>query len=86
MQQLSDMRDSIKELAVQLPVGEVTPELIRGLTQSVQESKGETIFRLHVYDPKSNISVRLYSKTHKVGRTQPLISYLEDNDIKYSIA
>ena len=86
MQQLSDMRDSIKELAVQLPVGEVTPELIRGLTQSVQESKGETLFRLHVYDPKSNISVRLYSKTHKVGLTQPLISYLEDNDIKYSIA
>ena len=43
MVQLSEMRDTmIKEMHVQLPVQEVTQELIRDLSERVREARGET--------------------------------------------
>ena len=87
MVQLSELRDTmIKEMSVQLPVATVTAELIRSLTEKVRESKGETLFRINVYDPEAHVMLNLYSKTHRVSLTQPLVKYLDENEIKYSIA
>ncbi len=85
--QLSEMRDSmIKEMHVQLPVGDVTETLIRELSAKVRESKGETLLRINVYDPANNVAVRLFSKTHKISLTKSLVGYLDENEIRYSIA
>ena len=87
MVQLSEMRDTmIKEMHVQLPVQEVTQELIRDLSERVREARGETLFRVNVYDRDAHVSLSLFSKSYKVSLTQSLVGYLEDNDIKYSIA
>ena len=87
MVQLSEMRDTmIKEMHVQLPVQEVTQELIRDLSERVREARGETLFRINVYDRDAHVSLSLFSKSYKVSLTQSLVGYLEDNDIKYSIA
>ena len=87
MVQLSEMRDTmIKELHVQLPVQEVTQELIGDLSERVREARGETLFRVNVYDRDAHVSLSLFSKSYKVSLTQSLVGYLEDNDIKYSIA
>ena len=71
---------------VQLPVQEVTQELIRDLSERVREARGETLFRVNVYDRDAHVSLSLFSKSYKVSLTQSLVGYLEDNDIKYSIA
>ena len=87
MVQLQELRDTmIKEMSVQLPVGEVTPDMVRELTEKVREAKGETVLRFNVYDPATGVSIRLFSKSHKVSLTQSLVGYLDENEIKYSIA
>ena len=87
MVQLQEMRDTmIKEMVVLLPVEDVTEMLIRDLTAKVRESKGDTLLRLSVYDREAQVSLRLFSKSHKVSLTQSLVGYLEDNNINYSIA
>ena len=42
MVQLQEMRDTIKEMIVQLPIEEVTEAFIHDLTERVRESKGDT--------------------------------------------
>jgi len=85
--QLSELRDTmIREMSVQLPVEAVTPELIRELTEQVRASKGDTLLRLNVYDREARVALNLFSKSYKVCLSQSLVSYLDDNDIKYSIA
>ena len=87
MVQLSEMRDTmIKEMNVLLPVEDVTPTLVRELTEKVKEAKGETLFRISVIDREAHVSLSLFSKSHKVSLSQSLVSYLDDNEIKYSIA
>ena len=87
MVQLSEMRDTmIKEMNVLLPVEDVTPTLVRELTEKVKEAKGETLFRISVIDREAHVALSLFSKSHKVSLTQSLVSYLDDNEIKYSIA
>ena len=86
MVQLQEMRDTIKEMIVQLPIEEVTEAFIHDLTERVRESKGDTLLRLSVYDREAQVSLRLFSKSHKVSLTQSLVGYLEDNNINYSIA
>ena len=71
---------------MQLPIEEVSEALIRDLTEKVKESKGDTLLRLNGYDRGAQVSLRLFSKSHKVSLTQSLVSYLDDNEIKYSIA
>ena len=86
MVQLSEMRDTmIKEMHIQLAVEEVTQELIARLSEKIKESAGSTLLRLNVYDREAQVSLNLFSKTHKVSLTQPLVSFLDDNQIKYSI-
>lgn len=86
MIQLSELRETIKEMSVLLPIGEVTSTLIQELSQRVKESQGNTLLRINVYDREAQVSLSLFSKSYKVNLSQSLVSYLEDNDIKYSIA
>ena len=84
--QLSELRDSIKEVTVQLPVEEVTHELIGGLSERVRESKGDTLLRVNVFDRNTQVVLNLYSRSHRVTLSQSLVDYLEENQIRYSMA
>ncbi len=86
MVQLSELRDTmIREIVLQLPVGEITQRLIDDLRKCVKSSKGDTLLRLLVYDPEAGVSVRLFSKSHKVSLTSTLVDYLDANEIRYTI-
>ncbi|WP_308659657.1 DNA polymerase III subunit alpha [uncultured Alistipes sp.] len=85
MMQLSELSESIKEMHIQLPVEEVTRTLIDELTARVRESKGQTVLRLNLYDRESQVSLSLFSKSYRVGITSELVSYLDDQNIWYSI-
>ncbi|MEG0498803.1 MAG: DNA polymerase III subunit alpha, partial [Alistipes sp.] len=86
MVQLQEMRDTmIKEMNVQLPIEEVTTDLIKELTAKVKESEGSTLLRLNLYDREAQVALKLYSKSYKVGLTSGFVSYLDDHFIKYSI-
>ena len=40
----------------------------------------------NVFDPETHVVLNLFSKGYKVSLTQSLVGYLDENDIKYSIA
>ena len=86
MVQLSEMRDTmIKEMYIQLAIEDITREMIEELTHRIKESEGSTTLRVNVYDRDAQVSVNMFSKRHKVSLTSNLVSFLEDNGIKYTI-
>jgi len=87
MVQLQELRDTmIKELSVQIPIGDVTQTLVSELSQRVHEAKGDTMLRINLFDPATNVSIRLFSKSRKVSLAPTLINYLDENEIRYSIS
>ena len=87
MVQLQELRDTmIKEMYIQLPIEEVTETLIRDLSARVRAAKGNTLLRVNVYDREAQVSLSLFSKSHKISLSAELTNYLEDNQINYSIA
>ncbi|MEG1622224.1 MAG: DNA polymerase III subunit alpha [Alistipes sp.] len=84
--QLSEMMDNIKYLSIQLPVTTITDALIQGLTSRIQGAKGNTTFRLNVYDPETQVRINMYSKSYKVNVTSDFLAYFDNNDIQYTIA
>lgn len=85
--QLSELRDTmIREMSLRLPVERITEELVRGLTERVRAAKGETTLRLNVYDSEARVAVKLFSKSCRVSLSPDLVSYLEEQEIEYSIA
>ena len=86
MVQLQEMRDTmIKEIHVRLAIEEITHDLIRELTEKVHESEGSTLLHLNLYDREAQVGLNFYSKSYRVSLTSGLVSYLDDNDIKYTI-
>lgn len=85
MMQLSELQEAVKEVHVQLAVEEISHDLIARMSRSVKESKGNTLLRLNVYDRQAQVSINLFSKSYKVGLTPGLVSFFEDNNIKYTV-
>ena len=85
MMQLSELQEAIKEVHVQLAVEEITHDLIARMSGAVKEAKGNTLLRLNVFDRQAQVSLNLFSKSYKVGLTPGLVSFFEDNDIKYTV-
>ncbi|MDE5730673.1 MAG: DNA polymerase III subunit alpha [Alistipes sp.] len=86
MVQLSEMRDTmIREFSILLAVEEITQELIDTLTRKIKEAEGTTTLRVNVYDKEAQVGVNMFSKKYKVSLTSELVSYLDDNEIKYTI-
>ena len=85
LMQLSEVQEAVKEVHVQLAVEEITRDLIARMGRSVKEAKGNTLLRLNVYDRQAQVSLNLFSKSYKVSLTQGLVSFFEDNDIKYTV-
>ncbi|MDE6862071.1 MAG: DNA polymerase III subunit alpha, partial [Alistipes sp.] len=85
MMHLAEVGEQIKELHIDLKVGDVTHSFIEGLTDAVRASNGNTTLRLSIFDPESDVRLRFYSKRYRVGTTVDFISYLDDNEINYTI-
>ena len=86
MQQLADVRDSVKEVHIQIPIEDITHDFVEEFSTHVRKSKGKTLLRLTVTDRKMGTSLNLYSKRYRVEMTQRLTDYLDKNEFKYSLS
>ena len=87
MVQLAEMRDTmIREMHLQLAVDEITADLVRELSEKVRASEGSTTLRVNVCDPKAQVSVCLFSRSHKVCLSADLVAFLEEREIRYTIS
>ena len=86
MTQLAEMMENIKTLTVQVPLDEITPTFIDGLTRTLKKSKGKASLHLNVCDPKSNVKVAFLSKGYKVEVCADLLTYFDDLNMHYTIS
>ena len=87
MTQLHEVREKmIRELHLQLPIHELTETMIAELAAQVKASKGDTLLRIHLYEPETNVSLRLFSKRYRVEVSQQLVDFLDRNEYRYSIS
>ena len=83
---LSEVRESIKELHIKLPLEEVTESLTANLTTAVKKNKGKTALHINVYDGPASVVLNMYSRKYRVDLTTELIDFLDENEIKYTIS
>ncbi|MCH5331444.1 MAG: DNA polymerase III subunit alpha [Alistipes sp.] len=83
---LSEVRESIKELHIKLPLEEVTESLTANLTTVVKKNKGKTALHINVYDGPVSVVLNMYSRKYRVDLTTELIDFLDENEIKYTIS
>ncbi len=86
MSQLSEMRDSVKELVLHIDIEELNSELIERVKRAVLEAKGKTQLRVKLYDLKTESTITLLSRKHKVALSRELIESFENNEIRYTIS
>jgi DNA polymerase-3 subunit alpha len=86
MVQLQDLGDDvIKEINISLFIGDLTAEFREELTKMFKKSKGGSKLSIRVCDAASGVAVSLYPKKLKVGVTQQLLDFLNDNGIPFSL-
>ena len=71
---------------VRLPIEELTRDLVARLTEKIGESSGSTVLRMNVYDREAQVALNLFSKSRKVSLDQPLVSFLDEYGIQYTIS
>ncbi|HLO59088.1 MAG TPA: DNA polymerase III subunit alpha [Bacteroidales bacterium] len=77
---LSSARDElVKTIQIRLPVDIISEGLVDDLTKHTLKHTGSTNLKILVYDPAENISVDLFSRSHRISLDDELISYLEGN-------
>ncbi len=83
--QLSEVRDMIRELSLSLPIEDVSKTLGTDLLKVIRKSKGQTLLRVNVFDREAHVIANFTSRSLKLGLTQQLVDYLDENEINYTI-
>ena len=83
---LSDIRDSIKELHITIPIGDITQSYIDMLTRTIKGAKGKALLYVNIYDPQEQVALNMYSRKHHISVTHELVEFLDENDINYTIS
>ena len=86
MQMLGDVLDSVNELTISLHINDISPDMTAELSERIAATKGKINLRVKVIDSREGVSLAFFSRKYKVALTQELVSYLESNQINYSIA
>ncbi len=84
---LSDAQESlIREILVTVALDEITPEFTEMFADRVTRNRGNSILRVKVYDRRHDVSLGMSSRLNKVTASNDLISFFENNGIKYLFA
>ncbi len=86
MTQLSEMKDSIKEIHITLPISDVKEPLITRLGEIVHKSKGKAVLYINLYDSEEQVSLNMYSRKYHVSIDSELTDFLDENDLKYKVS
>ncbi|MFO8021879.1 MAG: DNA polymerase III subunit alpha, partial [Perlabentimonas sp.] len=83
---LSDVREEfVKKLTISLMVDEVNEKLVEEIRYLSDENKGKVQLNLKVFDPKSNISLNMFSRTYRVDVSNQLIEHLHKMDVNFKV-
>ena len=83
---LSDVKDNkIRNICLFLDSDGINGPLIEELCSIAEENPGPAELQILIYDKQMGSSITLHSTTVKINITSALLSFLDDNEIKYQI-
>ena len=83
--QLSELRDMIQEITINISITNLTQQFIDGLAAHVRESKGNTRLRVNLFDADTMVAVNMFSRSMNVDLSQSLTDFLDSQQAQYTI-
>ena len=84
--QLADMRDTIKEMHITVPVEEVSESAIADLSAMVGRSGGKAVLYINLYDKDEQVALNMYSRKYHIDVTPEFTDFLDERGWKYTIS
>ena len=83
---LSDMKDKmLNSITLSLPVTDISQSVISMLHKISASNKGHSTLEFNIYDPKTNVKIKMRSRSCRVRIDNSLISELDRQNINYEI-
>jgi DNA polymerase-3 subunit alpha len=83
--QLSDVRDSVRDIKLYLPKETITSEFIDELAEVAAQSKGKAQLKFSIQDLNEEVYVSAYSRKFRVAITPELTKFIKDHNIRYTV-
>ena len=83
--QLSDVRDSVRDVKLYLPTTIITDEFIDELEEVAAQSKGKAQLKFSIQDLNEEVYVSAYSRKYRVSITPELTKFIKEHDIRYTV-
>jgi DNA polymerase III subunit alpha len=84
---LSEARKNlVKSVTINIPVGKLNESIIGEMEKLVKNNKGHVLLKFNVYDPESNMFIRLFSRSTRIELTNRFLDFFKEKDeIGYKI-
>jgi len=83
--QLSDVRDSVRDIKFYLPIETITKEFVDELVEICKSSKGKVAMKFSIQDLQEKIYVTTLARKYHVALTQELLHFIEKYNLQYTI-
>jgi len=86
---LAEIRDKmVHSLAIKVPLDDLSDDLISELQDLMGSYKGNKDLKFLIYDPKTNVHIQMFSRSHKINITEELLAVLDKKspNIMYQIS
>ena len=86
MELLSDVKDKmLNSITLSLPVSDINDSVVKMLHRISSNNKGQCTLAFNIFDPKTNVKIKMHSRSHRVKIDNGLISELNNQNISYEI-
>ncbi len=83
--QLSDVRDSVREIKLYLPTDIVSKEFIDDMIKAAKASKGKAQLKFSLQDLEEEVQLSAYSRKYHVSLTPEFSEFIEKYNLRYTI-
>ena len=85
IQQLADVADNISSIRIDLNITDICPSLTEMFVDTFQHSEGTAQLYFNIYDPKSDVRIKLNSRKYRITPSVEIMDFLDKNEINYTI-
>jgi DNA polymerase III subunit alpha len=84
---LSEVRKKyVKSVTINIPLDKINDSVIKEIEKIIRQNKGKSLLKFNIYDPDSNMYIKMFSRSVKIDLTDKFLKYFDNNtDIGYKI-
>ena len=82
---LSEARNNVKKVLLQLPFQNVNEEFISELEKLCKKNKGTAQLKFNIFCPNEKISLEMFSRNYPISFNNNILEYLKDNFIDFKL-